>query len=283
MRSMLVALDGSAASEVATRMALQFIADKRANLAGPAPLLTGIAVIDRPTITKPQATPAGGGAFKRERDEALLAGAEETTQAILGDFQSACKESGVDHRTLRPEGQPYEAIAKAGHLHDMIVIGRDTNFHFQTSDDPCETFKLLVRDHPCPIVVTPRMAPEGSHVLIAYDGSSAASRALHAFALMNLNLTGLEVNIVSVGEDKNTIEENCSQASEYLRRHGVAARTHAVVSGGNITTVLMDLANQIGTRILVMGAYGNRGLRTVFFGSTTRELIERCPYPIFVY
>ena len=100
---------------------------------------------------------------------------------------------------------------------------------------------------------------------------------------MNFNPEVLEVHVVSVGDDRVILEENCAQACEYLRGYGVAAQTHAIESGGDITTALMDLADQIGTHILVMGAYGSRGLRILFFGSTTRQLIERGPYPLFVY
>ncbi|MGI9457189.1 MAG: universal stress protein [Aeoliella sp.] len=283
IRSVLVALDGSKASEVATEMAIRFVEQKRADRADTAPLLTGIAVLDRPTITKPQATPVGGGALKKERDAALLAEAEAKTQKILDVFQNACEKFHIEHATVRPVGLPYEAIAYEGHLHDLIVIGRDTNFHFQTSDDPCETFKSLVRDHPCPIVVTPNEVPHGNVVLVAYDGSRAAARALHTFALMNLNLEGLEVHVVRVDNDLKRSEELCSEAAEYLRRRGIESQTHAEVTSGKITPALVELAGRQGTRVMVMGAYGHTGLRILFFGSTTRELVERCPFPIFVY
>ena len=87
IRSVLVALDGSKASEVATALAIQFVRRKRADSVGRAPLLTGIAVVDRPTITKPQASPVGGGAFKKERNAKLLSEAEGKTQKILDGFR----------------------------------------------------------------------------------------------------------------------------------------------------------------------------------------------------
>ena len=283
IRSILVALDGSQPSEVATEMAIRFVKQKRADRKGSAPLLTGIAVLDRPTITKPQATPVGGSALKKERDTALLAEAEGKTQEILAAFQCSCENFGIEHATVRAEGLPYESIAKEGHLHDMVVIGRDTNFHFQTSNDPCETFRVLVRDHPCPIVVTPNEVPQGNRVLIAYDGSRAAARALHTFALMNLNLEGLEVYVVSVGDNDQKCQGFCSEAVEFLRKHGVESRMHTEGDGGGIAPSLIDIAGRLGTRMMVMGAYGNTGLRTLFFGSTTRKLVECCPFPIFIY
>ena len=54
IRSALLALDGSAASKTATELAIQFVKRQaRETLAGVVPIqLTGIAVLDRPTITK---------------------------------------------------------------------------------------------------------------------------------------------------------------------------------------------------------------------------------------
>jgi nucleotide-binding universal stress UspA family protein len=239
--------------------------------------------LDRPTITKPQATPVGGGAFKKERDEALLAEADRRIQEILQSFESTCEQAGVSHTTVRAEGLPYEAIASASHVHDMIFIGRDTNFQFQTSTDPCETFKRLLRDHPCPVIVTPSDVPEGNGVVIVYDGRRAASRVLHTFALAEPNLEGLDVYVVSVDRSAQQAADYCSEAVQLLRRHAIDARAHPVTAAASPTRLLIDTAGQLGARLVVMGAFGRKGLRTVFFGSTTRQMLDRCLFPLFLY
>lgn len=80
IRSALVALDGSAASKTAVEMATRSVQTQ--SRSGPegtiATRLTGIAVLDRPTITKRQATPVGGGAYKKERG---VAGADRRNDA----------------------------------------------------------------------------------------------------------------------------------------------------------------------------------------------------------
>ena len=286
IRSALIALDGSPASEVATGIAIRFVKKResgsRREGAGPL-LLTGIAVLDRPTITKPQATSVGGGTFKKQRDDALLADASQKIRQILDDFKSACEAAGVDYTTVRAEGLPYEAIASASHVHDLVVIGRDTNFHFQTSDDRCETFKRLLRDHPCPVVVTPNAFAEGNDVVIAYDGSRAASRALHTFALTEPNLEDVTCHVVSVDRSQDQTENWCSEAVELLKRHSIDACAHPVISTANPTRILIDTCGELNAGLVVMGAFGRKGLRSVFFGSTTHEMLDKCLFPLFVY
>jgi nucleotide-binding universal stress UspA family protein len=286
LQSALIALDGSAASEVATQMAIRFAntrkGESRHGGAGPL-LLTGIAVLDRPTITKPQATPVGGGAYKKERDETLLAEADQKIEAILRHFESVCEAAGMKYATVRAEGLPHEVIAAASHVHDVIVIGQDTNFHFQTGTDRCETFKQTLQNHPCPMIVTPNELPQGNGILVAYDGSLAASRALHMFVLMEPNVDGLDFHVVSIHKSEQQAENNCSEAVELLRRHAIDARPHPVASGANPTRILIDTAERLSTRMVVMGAFGHQGLRTVFFGSTTREMLDQCLFPLFIY
>ena len=209
IRSVLIALDGSPSSQVALRLAIRNLKKRFAAPEGEAPVsLTGIAVLDRPTIAGPEPVPPGGGAFKRERDEQLIQQADEKTQQILQEFAATCQSESVACATIRANGHPRDAITAASRTHDLIVIGRDSNFHYpgQADDDPCQTFKLLVRDHPCPVIVTPRDEPEGSACVVAYDGSLAASRALHMFAMMEPSVADLTVHVVAVHRDRPQAE-----------------------------------------------------------------------------
>ncbi len=279
IRSLLIALDGSAASQVATEFAIQSINERKEQGQEILPLLTGMAVVDKQTITQPQGVPIGGAAFKGKRDEALLAKANTKARTILENFKSACEEAQIEHDLLQAEGQPYEAIASASQVHDAIFIGRDTNFQFQT-DDPCETVKRLIRDHPRPVIVTPKTMPEGTNVVVAYDGSRAASRALFTFAMTK---PVRPVHVVSVDRNQARAEKHAAEAVEFLRRHDIQAQSHAITTSGSPTQPILDSAGQLATRLVVMGAYGHQGLQTWFFGSTTRTLLDKCLFPLFVY
>ncbi len=276
IRSALLALDGSSASKTATELTIQLV--KRQARETPEGIfhiqLTGIAVLDKPTITKREAVPVGGGAWKKQRDETRLAEADQKTLQILDEFQASCEEAGIDHDVIRAVGLPYEEIASASHVHDLISIGRDTNFQFQTREDSCETVKRLLRDHPCPVVVTPPEAPEGNSLVIAYDGSRASSRAAHMFALMDFNLSQVDVHVVSVNRSKEQAQVYCDEVKDLLNRHNISAQSHPVASSSRAAQGLIDKANELKARAIVMGAFGRTGLQAAFLGSATRTMLQ---------
>jgi nucleotide-binding universal stress UspA family protein len=286
IRSVLLALDGSPASKVATELAIRFSTEqsRAPKRETPPVLLTGISVLDRPTIAAPQPVPPGGSGYKKERDAALVARADKRTREILDEFAMDCRQAGVDSSTVRAEGLPYEQIMRVCRHHDLLFIGKDTNFHFQTSDDTCETVRRLLRDLPRPAVVTPKEIPGGNNIIVAYDGSLAASRTLYAFVLAELNLlTNMEVHIVSVQPDKERAEALCEEAARFLKHHGIAPRQHAVCSRANPVDALHEKISELKALAVVMGAFGTRGLRTLFLGSATRQMLDECRTGLFLY
>jgi len=176
MKSALIALDGSKSSEVATELGIRFA--QRHGIK-----LCGIGVLDVPTITAPEASGAWGAGFKEETDRAVLRQAELRVRQFLDRFGSRCAAAGVDHTCIQLEGSPAGQIQRESLLHDVIVVGKDTNFHFATSDQTGETVKRLLRDNPRPVIVMPDELPQGENVMLAYDGSLQSSRALHMFLL----------------------------------------------------------------------------------------------------
>ena len=78
LRSILLALDGSPYSDAATTLALEWATKFDAGL-------VAVGVLDKEGITKPQALPIGASAYKKERDEALLADADARVRRVLAD------------------------------------------------------------------------------------------------------------------------------------------------------------------------------------------------------
>lgn len=285
IRSALLALDATEASAVAQEKAIGFCQYVGAKSDGSGcPIhLTGVAVVDRPEIERREPAPIGAGMFKVDRDETLLKGARERVAKILDDFESSCREAGVPCSTIRGEGHPHEQIERAACQHDVILIGRDTNFHFETREQSNDTVMRLVRDHPRPIIITPKRDLGGRSVVIAYDGSLQASRALHVWILLGLLRRETEVHLISVKSDETEARRLCDEALALLSHHDITATTHPIASGEKVVTVLNRHFAELAPRMLVMGAFGTGGLRARFFGSTTLAMIKDCPYPLFLY
>jgi len=285
IRSVLLALDTTAASEVAQEKAIalcQYVGERSGADVCPVQL-TAVAVTDTEDIKRPMAVSIGGGAYKVERDEFLVEDARRKVAEILKRFEARCREAGIRATTVPGEGCPFRQIEQAARKHDLIMIGRDTNFHFETRERSTDTLKRIVRDHPRPIIVTPSEDLGGRSIAIAYDGSLQGSRALHLWILLGLRRPETEIHVVSVDRRQAEARRLCGEALTLLHHHGISAKAHPVASTHGAVSALQEQLPALEPRLVVMGAFGTGGLRERFFGATTNWMIKHCPYPLFLH
>jgi nucleotide-binding universal stress UspA family protein len=123
LRSILVALDATPASSEAQRLAVDMAKRQDAQI-------TGLAILDRGHITSPTAVGIGGMAYKHHRDQVKLEEAKAFLQRLEKGFQQSCEAIGTAWRVIEAEGVPYKLIEVESGRHDLLVIGKDTDFHF---------------------------------------------------------------------------------------------------------------------------------------------------------
>src|SRR5262245_28412617 len=123
----LVCLEGSASSKSAMEIAIATASELGATL-------VGLTVIDEPDIRAGEPTSIGGAAFKKDRDEALLADARAHAEEWEAAFLKRCSAAGVSARTLEQRGRPAKLVVEEIQRHHLTVLGRDVNFRFETHD-----------------------------------------------------------------------------------------------------------------------------------------------------
>src|SRR5947209_8421370 len=111
LKSILVGLDGSPYSASAIELGIRWAGRHNA-------LLVGLGVIDE-TMIGPEPVPVGAGAFKRERDEALLAEARHKVEKFLEQFTLECTQAGVAFKLLEDEGLPADQIVREAQRYDL--------------------------------------------------------------------------------------------------------------------------------------------------------------------
>lgn len=275
IKSIIVAVDDTQASRTAQDLAIRIAAEHGASL-------SGIGVVDRPRITTPTAAPIGGSAFKQHRDEVLLEKEHAAVAARLAAFHKICGSAGVACREMDVEGVPHEQIEREAYRHDLIVIGRDTDFHEHEHPDIAETVTRLLRDNPRPVLVVPPHAVSGVEIVVAFDGSLPSSRAAHLALL--LGLTRGKVHVVNVSHTESDAMAQAERLCGLFDAHGVSALPHAIAATAHPADVLIGAIDGLDAGMLVMGAFSGHGLvHRIFVGSATRRLLEACPVPLFVY
>lgn len=274
IRSILVALDDTEGAVAARDLALAL-----ARSTGAA--LSAAAVLDWPHARdEREAVPPGGRAFKERRDAMRMQRMEAEADAAF----AACAAAAGDtpFARLRLTEAPEAALAGAGATHDLIVIGRDSTLGFESNDDGLAPVieALLHRGARPLLVVPPGPSATLGGVLVGYDGSVPAMRAVQFFALLGL-AEGLPVRVLSVAPTQADAQRLAGEGAAYLRGHGLAAEPVPVMGTHPLEAMLAEAA-AMPARMVVMGAYEDAALRTLFTGSVTQKLLSALPCPIFV-
>jgi nucleotide-binding universal stress UspA family protein len=275
LRSILVALDATSASAAAQTLAIDLA--KRLECQ-----ITGIAILDRGHITAPTAVGIGGMAFKQHWDEVKLQEAKAFLDRLARGFQDSSEAVGAAWQVIEAEGVPHRLIEQESGRHDLLVIGKDTDFHFDEDPSIAGMVQRLLHDNARPLIVCPDTAPCEGPVLVAYDGSLRSSRAVHMLALLG-HVRGRPVHVLSVAPDQAEAAGRARYASELLTKHGLQVVPHGVRSRADPAEIICAEAEALGATLIAMGASGHRPIHDLFLGSSTQRLLELCPCPLFVH
>lgn len=276
---LVVGLDGTPYADATTRVACS-IAEA---LNGTA---VGVAVTDEPGI---EASSRGAGigayAYAKMVREQRFANASERAAEFLRGFEATCADSGVPFELAHRAGVPFQCIVDEGRYADLIVVGSRTHFHFETSDSDGDTLRRLMNVCVCPVLAVPKdIESRPTRAVIAIDGSIQSARAMRAYvSLIGRADSPPAITLLHVGE--NSDEDNQVQletAKRYVESYGLEADIR--IREGKPSREIEALADELGDSMIVMGAYGRRGvIRDIFFGSTAAQIIKSQRVPLFVY
>jgi nucleotide-binding universal stress UspA family protein len=275
LRSILIGLDGSSYSQSALELGIEWARRFDATIAG-------LGIVDKPAIFQPEPEPIGASTYKQDADEARFARATHQVQQFLEQFSLRCAAAGVSSKVLEDVGEPYEQIVLEAQRYDLIILGKQTYFHFATQEGPCETLKKVLKNSPRPVVRVPEKLEAGETIMVAHDGSLQAARVLQAFQAIGL-ADGRDVHVVTVGKDHVEAFCHADRAAEFLASHGIKTTTHAIVASAAVAKLLLDQLSRLGVGLVVMGVYGQPVLKEFFLGSVTRTFLKESPVPLFLY
>lgn len=275
MKSILVALDETESGTAAVSLSLALAKARGA-------AVTGATVLDTKYFTAPQAGAIGAAHYKTESDAALLQQAIARNERLLADFLAQCQAQGVDGQALALEGAPTDALREAAALHDVVAIGRDCEFHGYSGEGIATTVERMLKNGPRPLIVTPKVVRAPARIVVTYDGSMPAARALQMFVLLGL-AGDAELLVLSAEAEQAEADKRAQQACAYLGLHGLTARPLPIGSTADPAELVAEQAATFGAEMVVMGAYGHRGWREALLGSFTTRFLARCPAALFIH
>ncbi|KMO37046.1 universal stress protein UspA [Methylobacterium variabile] len=186
--------------------------------------------------------------------------------------------------TTETEHLPYDRLlasfSRQARLHDVVVI--DAEPRMLTSDRGL--IETLLFESGRPLIVVPPGCESftARRVLIAWDGSAQAARAMHD-ALPFLRQAE-HVEIVSVvGEKDLSHSVPGAEAAPCLAHHGVAVTvTDLPAADGDVAGALRRHATEAQADMIVMGAFVHSLLREMVLGGVTQDMLRSCPVPLLM-
>jgi nucleotide-binding universal stress UspA family protein len=169
----------------------------------------------------------------------------------------------------------------------MARVARTYDYTMLVPDPQCSEQRDIVEavlfGSGGPVIVFPaEEAPAHlATVVIAWDGSRAAARAVHD-ALPVLTLAH-DVCVATFEDDKLEAAATLPQLRRLLTNHGIDTRHVGGVAGNTaIGDAIQDLALVQEAGLLVMGAYGHSRMREFVLGGATSAVLGGARLPVLM-
>lgn len=207
--------------------------------------------------------------------------AQAKGRAILEDAQAILEKDGVAPVNPRlRQGDLLEAVAVLEPDIRAIVIGKRGEAADFAAGHVGSNLERVVRSAHVPVLVASRAFRPIAKVLVAFDASASARRAIERMAGSPV-FQGLSVTLVHAGEASRSLGASLEDARARLAGAGLPVDT-AIVAGEPEAALTRKVETE-GFDLLVMGAYGHSRIRSLIIGSTTTAMIQACRIPVLLY
>lgn len=219
---------------------------------------------------------AGVAEIQREYREA----SRRAFAKVEKDFREGAERAGLSYEWRDAEGAPDDLVALHARYADLVVVGQpDPEEPAATRSEEIAGIVALKAGRPVlAIPYAGRFQTIGARVLIAWDGSREAARAVGdamPFLTRAEEATVLTINPHDEGHLPG------ADVSAYLARHGVKANAHrASAKDVEVGESMLSRAADFGSDLIVMGAYGHPRLTEIVFGGATRVLLRHMTVPV---
>ncbi|CAM2152255.1 Universal stress protein UspA [Pararobbsia alpina] len=202
-------------------------------------------------------------------------------------FEAELSRAHVDGEWIDETGNADDELPKYARRADLLIIGQD---------DPADPESFVADHFPenmvmsagRPVLVVPyagSFAHIGRRVMVAWDGSREATRAVHdALPLLKQSEQTTVVTISAAHGNVPGARPPGADIAATLTRHGVKVTTLDLPAAKDVATGEMLLAriDDIGADLVVMGGYGHTRWQELILGGVTRTMLSSMTVPVLM-
>jgi len=206
---------------------------------------------------------------------------EEQVAAAKDKFERAVAGASLSTEWRAVRGPAAGHLTLQARYADLVVVSQPEGMQRDTVDH-----LLLAVGRP--VLLVPRFGkfPEiGKRVLVAWDESRESARAIND--AMPFLQTAASVTVIAVASQQDANAGGGSAASRdlshHLARHGIKVESSYDISGElAVADILLSRASDLGSDLIVMGAYGHARIREIIMGGVTRSILQHMTVPILM-
>jgi nucleotide-binding universal stress UspA family protein len=269
-KDILVHVDNSPQCAVRLGLAANLARDHQAHL---------IALNVRSRQHLPQYIAAQYGSIIDRIEAEHNAEAARETRAVFDRIQP---DFGVTAEWRDVDGELAATVALHARYADLTIVGQS-----QGEDADSALLDSLILDVGRPVLAVPyagRYPSVGQRVLVAWNGSREATRAVHD--ALPILVGARLVHVIAVNPSGGMAGHGDVPGADiclHLSRHGVNAVCEHIRSEDlKIGEMLLSRAADEDVDLLVMGAYGRSRLRELVMGGATRHLLGHMTVPVLM-
>ena len=226
---------------------------------------------------------------KVDNDKAIARMAEKLAQKLVDDFNDTAEEAGLVVDTIMIFGDATTSGLKMAHYarnFDLAILSQPNpardNFTILQ-----EFAKQAMLHSGRPLLFVPYIGANKipfEHAMIAWDGTPAASRAVHDALPLLARAKDVMILVVTSRKQKEIKKDVLVEGLSYhLRRHDVNTRIVRVDPGTNsVSTVIQNQIADNDIDMLIMGGYGTPSLKQKIFGGVTQKLLSSMLIPVLM-
>lgn len=201
-------------------------------------------------------------------------------------FRAHLEKAGVDAEWRAIEGNAGDVISLNARYADLTIVGQADPDDREGYPDPGLPAEVALTSGR-PILVVPYVGPGktlAKNIMVAWNASREATRAVND-ALPLLQAAD-KVSLLAVDPEKGGADHGeipCADIALFLARHGVKAEAIRTVSNDlEIADVFLSRIADLGSDLLVMGAYGHSRMREFVMGGATRGILSQMTVPVLM-
>jgi nucleotide-binding universal stress UspA family protein len=203
----------------------------------------------------------------------------EPAQAVQMEFRQRCDRAGTPGNITITVGEISQQICQLSRWVDLIVV----NLAYPPDPQPFgrlgSGFQEIIQRCPSPVLATPQTHGPMTHALLAYDGSPKGKEALYVATYIAAKWD-LLLTVVTVLDGSRVTAATSREAQEYLKDYSVQAKF--IQKSGPVAETIIEVSEQLGCDLLIMGGYGFNPVLEVVLGSAVDTVLHECHKPMLI-